>query len=105
MNSKPTVSGKTLKWFNSWHKDTPQKDKSGNILTEGDLVFHVTCGRYSTYSIKTILLLREDVTGEEFLGVKLDNGQFAVANGVELFKVDANFAKLHSSYVSTKHLG
>lgn len=105
MRTKPTVGGKTLKWFSGYYTQYPQKDKSGNLLAEGDLVFHVTCGRYSTYSIKTVLLLREDETGEEFLGVKLDNGQFAVANGVELFKVDDNFAKLHSSYISTKHLG
>ena len=47
----------------------------------------------------------EDNTGEKFLGVKLDNGQFSALRGIDIFKVDQSFASIHPNYVSTKHLG
>ena len=105
--NRSTVNGKTLNNFDGWYRQHIQKnvDSSGNALNEGDLVFHVSGGRSRSFSIKTVISLREDNTGEEFLGVKLDNGQFSTLRCIDIFKVDANFAKLHSSYVSTKHLG
>ena len=102
-----TVNGKTLNNFDGWDRQYIHNsvDNSGNTLNEGDLVFHVSGGRSRSFSIKTVVLLTEDNTGEKFLGVKLDNGQFSALRGIDILKVDQSFASIHPNYVSTKHLG